>query len=170
MKKHPSILPYILLNILVSALTVSLVLFIWERTHTSTLPTAQPTALRTSPEASSATAINPEQPPSLSAELKLSLEAVVGVGDLSLEYILIRNNGEEAVNLAGWQLVGQEGEVYTFPNLRLNRDGAVRLYSKSGTDSVIELYWGAEKALWSSGDELSLKDPAGIIYSTYQVP
>ena len=92
------------------------------------------------------------------------------MGDLSLEYILIRNNGEEAVNLAGWQLVGQEGEVYTFPNLRLNRDGAVRLYSKSGTDSVIELYWGAEKALWSSGDELSLKDPAGIIYSTYQVP
>ena len=106
MKKHSSLLPYILLNILVSALTVSLVLFIWDRTHTSTLPTAQPTALHTSPEANSATAITPDQTPSLSAELKLSLEAVVGVGDLSLEYILIRNKGEEAVNLAGWQLVG----------------------------------------------------------------
>ena len=170
MKKRSSLLPYILLNILVSALTVSLVLFIWDRTHTAILPTAQPTALRTSPEANSATAINPEQTPSLRAELKLSLEAVVGVGDLNLEYILIRNNGEEAVNLAGWQLIGPDGEAYTFPNLRLNQEGAVRLYSKSGTDTVIELYWGAEKALWSSGDELSLKDPAGIIYSTYQVP
>jgi len=52
----------------------------------------------------------------------------------------------------------------------LNHDGAVRLYSKSGTDSVIELYWGAQKALWSSGDELLLLDPAGVTYSTYQIP
>ena len=170
MKKRSSLLPYILLNILVSALTVLLVLFIWDRTHTAILPTAQPTALRTLPEANSATAITPEQTPSLSAELALSLEAVVGVGDLNLEYILIRNNGEEAVNLAGWQLIGPDGEAYTFPNLRLNQEGAVRLYSKSGTDTVIELYWGAEKALWSSGEQLALKDPTGTIYSTYQVP
>jgi hypothetical protein len=147
-----------------------LVLFIWDRSHTSSLPTAQSTALRTSPQAASTTAGTPIQTPTLSAELKLSLEAVVGVGNLNLEYILIRNNGEEVVNLAGWQLIGSEGEVYTFPNLRLNQDGAVRLYSKSGTDSVIELYWGAEEALWSPGEQVALKDSTGKIYSTYQVP
>jgi len=170
MKKNASLLPYILLNIFVSALTVTLVLFIWERTHSHNQVPEISTAVSVSPAATSLPTAVPNQTPSTNAELKLSLEAVVGVGDLSLEYILIRNNGEEAVNLAGWQVVGPEGEAYIFPNLRLNRDGVVRLYSKSGIDSVIELYWGAGKSLWSSGEQINLKDPAGTIYSTYQVP
>lgn len=170
MKKRKSLILYILLNIIVSALTVTLVLFIWEKTHPTDTLLPSPTAINTSNTLGSATTITPSITSGTTTELKLSIEAVFGVGDLSLEYILIRNNDEQPIDLTGWQIVGSKDESYTFPNLRLNHDGAVRLYSKSGTDSVIELYWGAQQALWSSGDELLLLDPAGVTYSTYQIP
>jgi len=169
MKKRAPILPYLLLNVLVTTGTIVLVLFLWQKLGGSlpalNLPkiAAEPTQITKQP-----TKAAPAQQPAGDAEL--SIEAVVGVGNRDLEYILVRNQGETTVDLAGWEISGSSGERYTFPALKLNKNGAIRLYTRSGTDSVIELFWNSAEALWKTGEEIVLSEPGGSAQSTYQIP
>lgn len=87
-----------------------------------------------------------------------------------MEYVLIRNQGSEPINLEGWTLQGSRKQLYHFPNLSLNSQGAVRLYSRIGTNSVIELFWGLDSALWESGETIQLKDSQGGLQATYDLP
>lgn len=170
MNKRKSVFPFLLLNILVSGLTVFLVLTYWEKNHPNQQipPNDLPEISATSTsELSPEKGITPKMPV---GEVIVSVEGVFGAGDLDLEYILIRNQSEDALNLSGWQLVSFSGTSFTFPNLSLNRNGAVRLYSKAGDNNVIELFLGSEQALWQAGDEISLQDPSGEIYATYVIP
>lgn len=170
MNKRKSVFPFLLLNILVSGLTVFLVLTYWEKNHPNQqippddLPEISATATSELPPEKGVT---PGMPV---GKVAVSVEGVFGAGDLDLEYILIRNQSENALNLSGWQLSSSSGGSFTFPNLSLNRNGAVRLYSKTGDNSVIELYWGSDQALWQAGDEISLQDPSGEIHATYVIP
>ena len=170
MKKRAPILPYLLLNILVSAGTVVLVLFLWQKVFGGSLPVFSGLNRTRQP----AQAAQQSQPPadtlSTPKNAELSIEAVVGVGKWDLEYILIRNQSDTAVELKDWQISGAGGKRYTFPALKLNKNGAVRLYTRSGTDSVIELFWNAPGALWKSGDEVVLFKPDGSAHSTYLIP
>lgn len=170
MNKRKSVFPFLLLNILVSGLTVFLVLTYWEKNHPNQQipPNDLPEISATfTSELSPEKGITPKMPV---GEVIVSVEGVFGAGDLDLEYILIRNQSEDALNLSGWQLVSFSGTSFTFPNLSLNRNGAVRLYSKAGDNNVIELFLGSEQALWQAGDEISLQDPSGEIYATYVIP
>jgi len=170
MKKRAPILPYLLLNVLVSALTVVLVLFLWQKLGGGNLPTFGPPNPEGEPAQSAgqpATAAPTLQP---AADAELTIEAVVGVGNRDLEYILVRNQSETAVDLAGWHISGPGGMDYTFPALKLNQNGAIRLYTRSGTDSVIELFWNSAQALWKSGQEIVLSAPDGSAQSTYLIP
>jgi len=170
MKKRAPILPYLLLNVLVSAGTILLVLFLWQKLGGGSLPTlslpkyaAEPT--QTAPQPTKAApALRP------AADALLSIEAVVGVGNRDLEYILVRNQSETAVDLVGWEISSSSGKQYSFPSLTLNKNGAVRLYTRSGTDSVIELFWNSPDALWKTGDEITLSEPSGSAQSTYLIP
>ena len=40
----------------------------------------------------------------------------------------------------------------------------------SGTDTAIDLYWGAQGAVWTSGKTLNLRDSSGDIQSTFNIP
>lgn len=170
MKKRAPILPYLLLNVLVSAGTVVLVLFLWQRFSGTGLPLlAFPSAeAETKPTLQLSTKPALTAPPASNSVV--SIEAVVGVGNRDLEYILVRNQSESAVDLAAWQISASGARTYTFPALKLNQNGAVRLYTRSGTDTVIELFWNSPEALWKSGDELSLIEPGGSARSTYLIP
>ncbi|HNW95182.1 MAG TPA: lamin tail domain-containing protein [Anaerolineaceae bacterium] len=170
MKKRTPILPYLLLNVLVSAGTIILVLFLWQKLGGGSLPGLSSPKLEAEPTqtAQQPTEAAPARQPAADAEL--SIEAVVGVGNRDLEYILVRNQSETAVDLAGWELSGSGGERYTFPALRLNKNGAVRLYSRTGTDSVIELFWNSAEALWETGEEIVLSAPDGSAQCTYLLP
>lgn len=166
MKFWKQTLPFLLLNIIVSAAAVYAILYFWERSHplpdiTSTLPA--PT------QNSSAAVAAPTQPPT-NPDALLTIEGVFGAGDVSVEYVLLRNQSEGSLVLSGWRLSGSPGLTYTFPKLTLNPGGAVRLYSKFGSDSVIELFWNQEDALWQSGASLSLVNPTGETQATYTIP
>ena len=100
----------------------------------------------------------------------LEIVTVIGTGDLAEERVIIRQNGDAQVSLQGWQLLGPDGQVFTFPQLVLFQDGAVTVYTKAGTASVAELYWGLAEAVWTSGDVVTLMDPDGNIVAAYQVP
>ena len=179
MKSWNRLLLYILLNVIVSALTVLGVLWIWEITHPTpeVLPSQQSPAQSKSPLATQLSQdqtgadIPVKQTTPLSEEtIQVSIEGVFGVGIFDLEYVLIRNNSPVAIDLMDWRLVDDDGNIYTFPALTLNTDGAVKLFSRSGTNPVIELFWSSQQALWASDDQASLLDNTGIIRATYRIP
>ncbi len=108
--------------------------------------------------------------PTRSGAPSLQISLVIGAGDIEEERVIIRQTGEAQVSLQGWQLIAPAGEVYTFPQLVLFKDGAVTVFTKAGANSVAELHWGLDRPVWSPGDVVSLRDPAGNIVAAYQVP
>jgi hypothetical protein len=48
--------------------------------------------------------------------------------------------------------------------------GAVTIYSRVGTSTVVELYWGEEEPIWESGEQAQLIDPDGVVQAVYTVP
>jgi hypothetical protein len=175
MKHKPRIFLFIILNILISAGTILTVLWIWEKAHprpaldaiTGDINNENPNEeVLNSPQNSENFVVFDEDP-------SIVIYAVVGVGNLDVEYVEIRNQGENAVNPAGWQLVDEDGYQFIFPSspsLILSSDGAIKVLTKSGNDSVIELYWQSEEAIWQSGERATLLDADGEIITTYLIP
>ena len=170
--------PFILLNIFVSATTVLLVIWLTQSGYIQlpTKPTLTPVVTRINPSTEAPVAQSTAEKPTASTptasadEGTLQIEGVFGAGELSVEYILIRNQSESPINLNGWSIQSSNGKNLDLPQLSLNKNGAVRLYSKHGTNTVIELYWNSDQALWTSGSKIQLLDANGEQKSDWQVP
>lgn len=163
--------PFLLLNIVVSAAAMLLVLSLWQKQ--SPLPGAKATftpavTLANAPSQATPNAISDTTP--AASDGILNIEGVFAAGDLNVEYILIRNQSNASVNLSGWSVSSSDGNTYDFPQLTLNTNGAVRLYSKHGTNTVIELYWNSDQSLWTSGSQIYLLDQSGQQHASWQVP
>lgn len=171
MKFWKKYFPFLLLNVIVSAATILAVLWFWQQRNTSPKPlsTLSPAVTKAIPNQETQST-NPLDNPAPESEGLLIIEGVFGAGDLNVEYILIRNQSDSSVNLNGWSITSDSGKSSNLPNLILNKNGAVRLYSKHGTNNVIELYWNSDQALWSPGDEIMLIDASGQQHATWQVP
>ncbi|NPA92595.1 MAG: LysM peptidoglycan-binding domain-containing protein [Chloroflexi bacterium] len=101
----------------------------------------------------------------------LTIDGVLGAGVLEDERVLISYHGQGSLNLQGWKLDDGEGHVYTFPVLSLEQNGAVQVWTKGGLpDTVVDLYWGLDKAVWRSGKIVSLRNPQGQVVAQYVVP
>jgi LysM repeat protein len=98
------------------------------------------------------------------------IESVLAVNDLDSERVVLQRTGEGDLEVAGWRLEDEDGNAYTFPDLILNRGGAIELYSRTGTDTVVELFWGLERPVWQSGELVTLRDREGAIVATYAIP
>jgi hypothetical protein len=103
-------------------------------------------------------------------DIPVEIVSIIGAGTLNAEWVVVRNAGAEPLNLANWQLKDADRNVFTFPNLTLNSEGAVQIHTVSGTNTVIDLYWGLTEPVWNSGEEAQLLDPAGNVRAVYQVP
>ena len=156
---------YLLLNVVVSALTTWVVISIMLRSNvippggmtTDSVPQNQPLAA----EENSEEAIPLGQ---------LEINSIIGAGDIANERVNIRHIGKDEVSLQGWQLVDEQGNAYSFPALTMFRGGAVTVYTKGGTDSVVDLFWGLETAVYSEGEQVVLMDPEGNPQAIYSVP
>lgn len=235
-------LPYLLLNVIVSALTVLGVLVVWDRVRSGPAPTPTPTLnalARVASAVPTATATVPPSPTpvtytvqpgdtlgAIAAELGVSVEdlmaangltnpdtlavgqvlvvpvvegaapptdtprppaaqatvtpepgaeaprveirGVTGAGNLEEEAVLLINTGGVA-RMAGWTLEDGEGHVYVFPDFTLH-SGAVSVHTKAGEDTVIDLYWGLDQAIWTPGKVITLRDADGNVQSTFRIP
>ncbi|GAP15461.1 protein containing lamin tail domain [Longilinea arvoryzae] len=158
-------LPFLLINVLVSAVTTILVLTIWDHAHSSALPAAQ-----TSTNVAAATQTTPASVAQAPAgDGKITIENVFGVGDYQTEVVEITRDADTDLVLTGWKLRDENGHEYTFPNLTLKK-GAIRVYTRSGTDSVIELFWGQKQAVWEAGELVALVDAQGTLQASYRIP
>ncbi len=170
---------YLLVNIVVSAATTLTVLWIWERTHPQTMmPAVNPANASAPTNPSSTIAVIPTETPSqaqatmalVEENINFTITTIVGAGNLEAEYVEILNQSPGDVDLTDWQLVDEDNHTFTFPRLILSNNGAVKIYSKSGQNSVIELFWQSEDPIWTSGEVATLLDPAGNAIASYSIP
>ncbi|MBN1147285.1 MAG: lamin tail domain-containing protein [Anaerolineales bacterium] len=95
---------------------------------------------------------------------------VIGASDIESERVLLKHRGEGELSLANWRIEDSDGNVFIFPELRLFGGGAVNVHTRAGVNTVIDLYWGLDEALWKSGDTVILRDTQGNVRYTYVVP
>lgn len=103
-------------------------------------------------------------------EARVVINSVIGAGDLASERVFLTRTGFGELDLTGWQLRDQNGNVFTFPQLALFESGAVNVWTTTGTPSVVDLYWGLQSAIWSSGETVVLVDSQGKERARYVVP
>lgn len=174
MKGSPRLVLYILINIGVSALTTLTVLWLWDLAHPTpeivqvpavATQTDDPSIIESTASATAENGLN-----LLTEDIEIIIRTVVGAGNLDAEYVEIVSHSEGAVDLSGWQLMDEEGQTFTFPSLILNEGGTVKVRSKAGQDTVIELYWQAESPVWEAGEIVKLLNAEGDIMATYSIP
>ena len=176
MKPWKRLLIYLLLNIVVTGITMLAVLYLWENTAIKELmyTTVEQASVRETPR------IPSEQEPVEGENLQqIEIEEVGGVGNLATEYILLKHSTEdteETVSLQNWVLRDEDGHEFAIlvqsgiGSLELHAKGAVYVYTKSGQSNPIELYLGLQDPLWNPGETVTLLSPGGAIHDTYQIP
>jgi len=186
MKGWKRLFYYLMINVMVTTCTVLAVLAILEKTHTggftlTPIIEAIKSTSRVSETAqlSFATSTPTPQPtldvPAATATLsdtqsRVLITNVFGAGDLETERVQLGREGNGDLDLEGWQLRDEDGNVYQFPRLTLGSGGGVDVYTKAGRDGAFAVYWGLEQAVWSDGETVTLVDRAGNIQATFQVP
>jgi hypothetical protein len=160
-----NLLLYLLLNVLISACVAGAILFWYDRNYrVPSLPSVQPIAPLISQQAAPAVTTDPN------VKIPVKIVSIVGAGLLDAEVVTIQNAGDEPLNLSNWQLKDSDRNIFLFPNLTLNSNGAVRIHSEPGTNNVIDLFWNVGNPVWKSGEKAQLVDPNGTVQNTYQVP
>ena len=156
---------YLLLNVFVSACVTGGILYWYHQNYRSTSVSAVQPALPANPQSGApAVSFDPN------VDIPVEIVSIVGAGTVNAEWVIVRNAGTEPLNLASWQLKDSNRNVFTFPNLTLNTGGAVQIHTISGTNTVIDLYWGLTNPVWQSGEEAELLDPSGNVRAVYTVP
>jgi len=156
---------YLLLNVVVSACVISGILYWYDRNYrASSLSVVQPAVPVQVQSGAPAPSFDPN------VDIPVEIVSIVGAGTLDAEWVIVRNAGNEPINLSSWELQDSDRHVFVFPNLTLNTGGAVQIHTISGTNTVIDLYWGLGASIWQSGEEAQLLDPSGNVRAVYTVP
>lgn len=157
--------PYLVLNVIVSALTMLAVLLVWNALHPK--PEFSETSLLLSSTQQAASAIGTLPPLD---EETVEIQTIFLPGEVGYEKLSLKNVSNQPVDLIGWRVSNSKGETFTFPGLTLYPGGAVDLYSSAGINTAVALYWNHDQAVWTAGETASLIDSAGNVRSTYPVP
>lgn len=97
------------------------------------------------------------------------IETVVSAGDITREQVVIRNNGN-TLNLTGWTLSDGEGNSFVFDERRLFSGATIRINTRAGTNTPVELFWGQQQAVFAPGDVVILADNNGSVQATLRLP
>jgi len=151
---------FIILNIIVSATVTFAVLYYYDHYYNST---PMPTLGVLNPAPTSVAQVD-------LGDVQMEIVSVIGVGVPETEIVVIQNKGEDAVLLTGWILRNGEGTSFTFPQVKMFKDGIVQVHTSAGANSPVDLYWGRTQSAWRSGDVASLFDTQGNLRATYVIP
>ncbi len=169
---------FLLLNVLISAVTTWAVVTILLRNYSPPAEQAAPTLVQQVDQSdeelvvtmpAEASPVQPDEDVEVVSEL-LEIESVIGIGALDTERVILQHIGEKEVSLLGWQLQDQDGHVFTFPALTIFSGGAVTVFTREGTSTVVELYWGLDEAIWQQGEKAFLLDSQGEVQAVYTIP
>lgn len=103
--------------------------------------------------------------------IEVEIARVVSAGDVANEALEVINQGTAVARLDEWTIVNtRTDDTFTFPPLNLFPQGAVTVYTGTGDNTAIDLYWGLDEAVWQSGDMLELYDSLEQLQDEYEVP
>jgi LysM repeat protein len=91
-------------------------------------------------------------------------------GDLPSESLVIVNESNLAHSLLGWRLEREGGPSYDFGNVPLFPGSSVRVHTRNGEDSSIDLFWGQDEAQWPSNAVARLINSQGVEIHRLTVP
>lgn len=117
MRRKSRLFPFLLLNILISALTTLAVLWLWDNYY-------RPADLGSSPRIPGSTLAAGSKTGTgagNTSAAEIAILSVIAPGDPANEAVLIKQTGEGQTWLTGWRLFDQNGTTYTFPELLLIR-------------------------------------------------
>jgi len=85
--------------------------------------------------------------------------------NLNDEYVVVRNRGDEPVDLSGWTLTDAAGFEYGFPEgTTLAANGSATVHVGDGEDTGADLYWGRGRpTLNNDGERVTLRDAGGAV-------
>ncbi|XGI84752.1 lamin tail domain-containing protein (plasmid) [Halorutilales archaeon Cl-col2-1] len=85
--------------------------------------------------------------------------------NLNDEYIVLRNNGDNSVDLSGWTIQDEADHSYTIPTgFVLDSGDEVTIRTGSGSDTSSTLYWDSGSAVWNNGgDTITVTDSGGNV-------
>jgi LysM repeat protein len=144
-----------------NALSVGQVIYV---PQTPVAPSETPTPERTPTPQATGSPGSPTQAP------RIKINSVIGPGDLSAEHVFLTNQGDGVLSLAGWRLEDKNGNRFEFPQIELYKGGGVNVWTTTGSNSVVDLYWGMQSPVWDSGETVTLKDAQGKVQDSYKVP
>lgn len=107
--------------------------------------------------------------PSRTVNGQMQITTIDEVGALDSEVVLVVNESDAAFNLQGWTLGREGGPIYTFGNLPIFPGGSVRIHSKTGTDTSVDLFWAQQGPVWSAGSVAQLVNVQGELVHTFTV-
>lgn len=167
MNSWKRLLPFLFLNIVISALTTLLVLWIWDQRKADLTPMAVSTGVGAAQPLTSPTV----QPLPPLDEPVIKIDNIFGAGNPATEAVRLVGLGNEPLWLTGWKLEDGNGNSFTFPELELVREGAVvEVYSRTGHNTPFELYWNKDKSMWSQGETARLVDTEGNLRAEFSIP
>lgn len=74
--------------------------------------------------------------------------------NLNDEYVVLRNGGDDAIDLGGATVADEADHTYTFPaDTTLDAGASLTLHTGSGDDAAGEYYWGSERPIWNNGGD-----------------
>lgn len=133
-------------------------------------PTPRTKAEPETPAASSAPAVETEEPEEVAAAPAATTSGQVKISTVQYsgeEYIEIGNEGDEPVALFGWTLRDKNdtSQSYTFPeDTELPGGGTLQVYTKPGHDYS----FNSKRPIWNDkGDVIELVDPSGSVVDAY---
>ncbi|MDZ7844690.1 MAG: lamin tail domain-containing protein [Anaerolineales bacterium] len=177
MKPWKRLVVYLLLNVIVTGLTMLTILYLWDTTQIKDLMYSsldgtakdQPVQISTTAAGEDAGAGTRE----------IEIKEIGGVGNLSTEYVLLKrgeDDTQETISLQNWVLRDEDGHEFSIlsqsgiNSLELHPKGAVYVYTKSGESNPIELYLGLSDPLWNPGETVTLINPNGQVHDTHLIP
>lgn len=98
----------------------------------------------------------------------IEIVQVLNPGDITAEQVEIQNLGSE-INLAGWTLSDEQGNIYSFSQVRLVPGSVIRVLTRSGNDTPGFLYWNLNTAVWEDGELVTLSDANDVPQAVYTV-
>jgi micrococcal nuclease len=89
--------------------------------------------------------------------------------NLNGEWVEIRNDDDESVNLRGFTLRDMSStNLYVFGAVKVPPGSILRIYSGCGQDTPTEVYWCNDTSIWNnSGDTATLRDEEERFLASY---
>jgi len=93
---------------------------------------------------------------------------VITNGSYDGEYVEVRNDDTQAIQLKGWTLQDEAGNVFKFPDFVMQPQQVCRVYTNEDSPEWCGFSYGSDSDIWDDGSDCAyLRDGTGTLVDTY---